>query len=113
MEKQAYGIIEDSREVGLIVVTDVRQQVSTGRVLYCAGPLDSNTQLKEIARQGVDLDLYFHSSGDESLPGLRMTASRGYFPLRPYIGMQVPVNYAFGFSQSPRSPSTPLWVRNT
>ncbi|MEN6499179.1 MAG: hypothetical protein ABFC65_01425 [Rectinema sp.] len=97
MEKQTYGIIEDTREVGLIVVTDVRQQVSTGRVLYCAGPLDSNTQLKEIARQGVDLDLYFHSSGGESLPGLRMTASRGYFPLRPYFGMQVPVNYAFGF----------------
>ncbi len=97
MEKRTFGIIEDTREAGLILITDVSQQVSTGRVLYRSVPLDSNTQLKEIARQGVDLDLYFHSSGGESLPGLRMTASRGYFPLRPYFGMQVPVSYAFGF----------------
>jgi len=97
MEKQTVGGVEDTREAGLIVLTDVSQQLSTGRVLYRSIPLDSNTQLKEIARQGYDLDLYFHSGGGESLPGLRMTASRGFFPLRPYFGMQIPMSYAFGF----------------
>lgn len=97
IQKQSVGGIEDSREVGLIMITDVSQQISTGKVLYTSGALDANTQLKEIARQGVDLDLYFHSSGGESLPGLRMTASRGYFPLRPYVGIQMPVGLAFSF----------------
>ncbi|GAB6276557.1 MAG: hypothetical protein SAMD01599839_10970 [Rectinema sp.] len=95
IEKQTVGGIEDTREAGLIMITDVSQQLSTGRVLYRSGALDANTQLKEIARRGVDLDLYFHTSGTEILPGFRATASRGYFPLRPYIGVQMPVSLAF------------------
>ncbi len=97
IQKQNVGGIEDSREVGLIMITDVSQQISTGKVLYTSGTLDPNTQLKEIARRGVDLDLYFHTSGGESLPGLRMTATRGYYPLRPFIGIQMPLSLAFNF----------------
>jgi len=94
MEKRTFGIIEDTREAGLIVITDVSQQISTGSVLYRSVQLDSNTQLKEIARQGVDLDLYFHSSGGQMLPGFRMTASRGFYPVRPFMGIQIPVGDA-------------------
>lgn len=97
IKQQSVGGVEDSREVGLIVITDVSQQISTGKVLFTSGTLAPNTQLKEIARQGVDFDLYYHLSGGESLPGLRMTASRGFFPLRPYLGLQMPINLAFNF----------------
>ena len=95
--KQTIGGIEDSKETGLILITDVSQQLSMGRVLYRSGALDGNTQLKEIARRGTDLDLYFHMSGGESLPGLRATVSRGFYPLRPYIGIQMPLGLAFNF----------------
>lgn len=95
VKPQAIGGIEDLRETGLILITDVSQQLSTGRVLYRSGVLDGNTQLKEIARRGIDLDLYYHSSGAESLPGLRITVSRGFFPLRPYVGIQAPLNLKF------------------
>jgi hypothetical protein len=94
IEKQTVGGIEDTRESGLIMITDVSQQLSTGRILYRSGALDANTQLKEIARRGTDLDLYLHTSEGETLPGLRMTASRGFFPLRPYIGIQMPLSGA-------------------
>jgi len=36
-------------------------------------------------------------SGGESLPGLRATVSRGFYPLRPYIGIQMPLSLAFSF----------------
>jgi hypothetical protein len=94
IEKRTFGIIEDTREAGLIVITDVGQQVSTGRVLYASAGLNADTQLKEIARQGVDFDLYFHSSGGQMLPGFRMTASRGFYPLRPFVGIQIPLGNA-------------------
>ena len=97
IEKQNVGGVEDSREAGLIMVTDVSQQISTGRGLYSDDQVGINTQLKEIARQGADFDLYFHSSGGEALPGFRVTASRGFYPLRPYMAAQIPVSYAFGF----------------
>lgn len=97
IQKQSVGGIEDNKEVGLIMITDVSQQLSTGKVLYNGGPLDINAQLKEIPRRGADLDLYVHTSGGETLPGFRATMSRGYYPIRPYVGIQMPVSLAFNF----------------
>jgi hypothetical protein len=92
---QNVGGVEDTREGGVILVTDVSSQISSGQVLYSSVPVKANMQLREIPRRGVDFDLYFHSSGGESLPGLRMTATRGFYPLRPYVGLQIPLGGAF------------------
>ncbi|HRU03448.1 MAG TPA: hypothetical protein P5030_04995, partial [Rectinema sp.] len=95
IETKNVGGIQDTQETGLIMITNVSSQVSTGRILYKAGSVGQDTQLKEIARYGSDLDVYFHMSGTEMLPGLRVTGARGFFPLRPYVGIQMPIDLAF------------------
>jgi len=104
-----YAIIEstklegfdDLRESGLIVIEDVGREISTGKVLYKSTKLSKDTQLKEIPRLGSELDLYLHSIGDSSagslLPGLRATASRGFYALRPFVAAQVPLGLISSF----------------
>ncbi|HEY9053993.1 MAG TPA: hypothetical protein VIO60_04165 [Rectinemataceae bacterium] len=100
-----YAIIEarqvegfdDSREAGLVVIKDVGREVSTGEVLYSSLPLGKNTQLKEIPRQGADLDLYLHIVGDQVVPGFKATASRGFYAIRPFIAAQIPLGLISGF----------------
>lgn len=86
---------DNSREVGLVVVTDVGQEVSTGEVLYTSVKPTKNTQLREIPRFGTDLDLYVHSvSGDVPtlLPGFRVAGVRGFYKFKPYLAVQVPLS---------------------
>jgi len=104
-----YAIIEsakvegfdDLRESGLIVVKDVGREISTGEVLYKFIKLSKDTQLREIPRLGSEVDLYLHSIGDSSagslLPGLRATASRGFYAFRPFVAAQVPLGLIKGF----------------
>jgi hypothetical protein len=104
-----YAIIEsakvegfdDSRESGLIVVKEVSREISTGEVLYKSVKLGKDTQLREIPRLGSDFDLYLHSIGDSSaaslLPGIRATASRGFYAFRPFVAAQIPVGLITSF----------------
>lgn len=93
IQKGSVEGFDDSREAGLVVISDVSQEVSTGQVLYSSMRLDKDTQLKEIARVGTELDLYIHDiSGVTLLPGLRAVASRGFYGFRPYLALQVPVS---------------------
>ncbi|HOI23242.1 MAG: hypothetical protein LWX23_06765 [Spirochaetia bacterium] len=104
-----YAIIEsakvegfdDLRESGLIVVKDVGREISTGEVLYKSIKLSKDTQLREIPRLGSEVDLYLHSIGDSSagslLPGLRATASRGFYAFRPFVAAQIPVGLISSF----------------
>ncbi len=90
----------DSREAGLVVIKNVGPEVSTGSVLYTSIPLGKNTQLREIPRQGFDVDIYLHSIGgaDPTLaPGFRATASRGFYGLRPYVAVQIPLSFISSF----------------
>lgn len=94
---------DDSKEVGLIVVKEVGREVSTGQVLYCSIPLAKDTQMKEIPRQGVDFDLYLHSLGGSSatfLPGIKATASRGFYSFRPFMAVQIPLGLMDNFLYS-------------
>jgi hypothetical protein len=92
---------DDSKEIGLIVIKDVGPEVSTGQVLYNSGKLDSSTQLKEIARRGVDFDLSIHSTSDSLsstlLFGFHAALSRGYYGVRPYIGLFMPTGQTFSW----------------
>jgi hypothetical protein len=104
-----YAIIEsakvegfdDLRESGLIVIKDVGREISTGEVLYKSIKLSKDTQLREIPRLGSEVDLYLHSIGDSSagslLPGLRATASRGFYAFRPFVAAQIPVGLISSF----------------
>lgn len=92
IQKATVEGFDDSREAGLIVIADVGQEVSTGEVLYSGMKLGKDTQLREIPRVGTELDLYLHSVGDLFVPGLRMTASRGFYGFRPLASVQIPVS---------------------
>lgn len=92
IQKATVEGFDDSREAGLIVIADVGQEVSTGEVLYSGMKLGKDTQLREIPRVGTELDLYLHSVGDVFVPGLRMTASRGFYGFRPLASIQIPVS---------------------
>ncbi len=97
VEQRSVEGFDDSREAGLIVIKDVGREVSTGQVLYASIELAKDTQLREIPRLGVDLDLYLHIVGTQVLPGLRATASRGFYALRPFIAAQIPLSLISNF----------------
>lgn len=99
--------LKDEREEGLVLIKDVGPEISTGLILYSSVAPGADTQLREIPRRGVDaapyfhiingvkLDCYFDPSGTEGnnfVVGLRMPLSRGFFDVRPYVAIQVPVN---------------------
>ncbi|PKL06272.1 MAG: hypothetical protein CVV53_05185, partial [Spirochaetae bacterium HGW-Spirochaetae-9] len=97
VEKRFVEGFDDSREVGLIVIKDVGREVSSGQVLYTSIELAKDTQLQEIPRLGLDLDLYLHIIGTQVLPGLRLTASRGFYALRPFAAAQIPLGLISSF----------------
>lgn len=87
------GIAED-RESGLVVIKEVRPGTSVGQVLYSEQKPGLNTALREIPRQGADMDLYVSvvsGSNGAVMPGLRAALSRGFFGFRPYVGVRVPL----------------------
>lgn len=105
------GMVEgfkDEREVGLVLIKDVGSEVSTGKVLYSSTSLTKDVQLREIPRMGFDAEPYFHlvngkklsalgaygteESGSNSVIGLRMPLSRGFYDTRPFVGVQIPLN---------------------
>jgi len=89
---------DDSREVGLIVIKEVSREVSTGQVVYSSIKLGKDTQLREIPRIGTEADLYIHNLGDDTIAvGLRATATRGFFAIRPYVAVQIPLELISSF----------------
>ena len=97
VEKRSVEGFDDSREAGLIVIKDVGREVSSGQVLYASVELAKDTQLQEIPRLGLDLDFYLHLLGTQVLPGLRVTASRGFYALRPFAAAQIPLGLISSF----------------
>lgn len=97
VENRSVEGFDDAREAGLIVIKDAGREVSTGQVLYASIELAKDTQLREIPRLGVDLDLCLHLAGTQVLPGLRVTASRGFYAVRPFAAAQIPLGLVSSF----------------
>lgn len=93
------GVTEE-KEIGLVVVKDVRQGTSFAQVLYSDKRPEPNMALREIPRQGADFDLYVNVvSGSKGavLPGFKAALSRGYYGIRPYAAVQVPLGQVWSF----------------
>ncbi len=85
-------------ETGMIVISDVREEFSIGRLLYSNPGVQVGDQLQEVPRYGIDVTPY----GNLIIPldrrygrstfvaGVKATASRGYFRVRPQAGFEVP-----------------------
>lgn len=100
LQKATVGGFDDTREVGLVVIKDVGPEVSTGEVLYSQIKLGQNTQLREIPRLGSELDLYVHyltGTVSTALPGLRAVVARGFYGIRPFAAIQVPLSLMNNF----------------
>jgi hypothetical protein len=102
-----YAIIESgvlssghqvSEETGLLIVKQVRREVSVAQVIYANNPPMVGDQLKEIPKAGIETDLYVHAiinpitpSPMVITPGLMFSVTRGFYGLRPVFGLEIPL----------------------
>ena len=95
---------EVTDEIGLLVVKDVDQEISYAKIIYSSRRPQVGDQLEEIPRLGFDTNAYVHTIfgvQDQQLAvsgaiGVRQSTSRGFYNLRPFIGIEVP----FGITSS-------------
>jgi len=87
-----------NKKVGLIVVKEVNEEVSTAQVFYAKKKPAVGDQLKEIPRMGFESALYINyisqtdATKDPILAiGIRQIMSRGFYKTRPYVGVEVPL----------------------
>ncbi len=93
------------KKVGLLVVKEVNQEVSTAKVFYAKKKPAVGDQLKEIPRMGFESALYVNyiSQSDPAKDpilalGIRQIVSRGYYKTRPYVGVEIPLGVkSWGF----------------
>jgi len=86
------------KKVGLLVVKEVNQEVSTAQVFYASKKPAIGDQLKEIPRMGFESAMYVNyiSQSDPALNpilaiGIRQIVARGFYKTRPYVGIEVPL----------------------
>jgi hypothetical protein len=76
------------------VIREVQSQFSYGYLIYSNPAVQPGDQLREIPRLGVDASPYYHVITDgievSGVLGLRASASRGFFDLRPQAALEIP-----------------------
>ena len=93
-------------ETGLLVIKEVSDEVSVGKVLYARPRPQEGDQLREFPLRGVEATPYVHVARGvlydpgriTSLIGIKGTWARGFYGFRPIFGLDVPLiaNIAFG-----------------
>ncbi|MBN1835330.1 MAG: hypothetical protein JW820_05730 [Spirochaetales bacterium] len=85
-------------DYGLIVIKEVSDEVSVGKVIYARPRPEVGDQLRELPRAGLDLLPYLNVAvgwlQEEPytvLLGARAVASRGFYSFRPFAGLEVPL----------------------
>jgi len=108
-----------SDRTGLIVVKEVKEEISFARVIYSKTPPQIGDQLREVARVGLKSSVYFHVTAANGVFGTTYapvytvgtlhTITRGLYNLRPVIGLEVPLaGTTIGGSASYGSKGLPL-----
>ncbi|MDA3939450.1 MAG: hypothetical protein PF693_09100, partial [Spirochaetia bacterium] len=95
------------KKVGLLVVKEVNQEVSTAQVFYASKKPAVGDQLKEIPRMGFESAFYINyikqtdPLADPIIAlGIRQVVARGFYKIRPYVGVEIPLgveNWGFFF----------------
>jgi hypothetical protein len=97
-----------AEETGLIVIREVREEFSIGRLLYARPRVVPGDQLREVPRVGVEISPYgayvmpLDGPSAEDIGvlmfGLKGVVSRGYYSWRPLAGLEIPTTATiFGF----------------
>jgi len=85
-----------NEETGLLAIKEVHDQFSIGYLFYSGPRPVVGDQLVEVPRFGVEVTPYARVLSDipnaryTFVPGLRATASRGFFKTRPQVGVEIP-----------------------
>jgi len=84
-------------ETGLLVIKEVSDEVSIGRVLYAHPRPQQGDQLREVPLLGLETTPYVHVAsglltdrGLTALAGFRGSWARGFYNLRPIFGLEIP-----------------------
>lgn len=93
------------KKVGLLVVKEVHEEVSTAQVFYASKKPAVGDQLKEIPRMGFETSMYINyiRQSDSTLEpilalGIRQIVARGFYKTRPYFGVEIPLGVdSYGF----------------
>ena len=92
-----------TEEVGLFVIKNVSEQVSTAKKIYASEKTGIGDQMVEVPRLGFNGSLYAHVLKDNApegtenrfVIGLSATATRGFYDWRPIVGAEVPLGDNF------------------
>ncbi len=92
-----------TEEVGLFVIKNVSEQVSTAKKIYSSEKTGIGDQMVEVPRLGFNGSLYAHVLKDNApegtenrfVIGLSATATRGFYDWRPIVGAEVPLGDNF------------------
>jgi len=86
-----------SSETGLLVIKEVSDEVSVGKILYAHPRPQEGDQLREVPLLGLEATPYLHVArgllADRNytlLAGVRGSWARGFYGLRPVFGLEVP-----------------------
>ena len=87
-----------TQEKGLVIIKEISEEVSIGKIIYAKGGARVGEQLKEVPRLGFETAPYVHVVRDTELKsepiviiGLRQTVLRGFYDFRPIVGLEVPL----------------------
>jgi len=85
----------ENKESGLIIIHDIEEKVSVGKVIYADKPLIIGTPVKEISRLGLTIVPYMHIeiNFEKSLiygfSGLKFILTKGFFAIQPVLCFEV------------------------
>jgi hypothetical protein len=81
----------ENREKGLIIIHDIEEKVSIGKVIYADDPLTVGTTVKQISRLGLTVIPYVHVEIDferflfNGFSGLKFILTKGFFAIQPVL----------------------------
>lgn len=91
-----------SDRTGLLIVKEVKENISYAQVIYSANPPRIGDQLKEVPRVGFESAFYAHGIfssevlGTTYTPvvtvGMLQTLTRGFYNFRPVVGVEIPMS---------------------
>ncbi|MFP4534801.1 MAG: hypothetical protein ACLFNP_03705 [Spirochaetaceae bacterium] len=85
-----------NEETGLLAIREVHEEFSRGYLYYSSPRPVVGDQLVEVPRFGVEVTPYARVLSDlpnsrfTFVPGIKATASRGFFRTRPQVGFEIP-----------------------
>lgn len=95
-----------TEEKGLLVIKEVRENVSIAKIIWVEGNAVIGDQVREVPRIGTDTTMYVHAAvglteAERSavMLGARQSVSRGMYRFRPIFGLEFPlvINGLIGF----------------